>query len=227
MPPNLYLRNNFCYYSLMKYKKEAIIAEYKETAAGYDQGSADCGWSAPNVVKKVLESRGLLKPNTHIIDFAAGTGLLSEEFRKSTEGSTLHITALDLSRDMLNELGKKNIADALQQQDITESWDVKQNNFDIATATGVGEYLTDEQLSQTINNAARAVKEGGHVALTYRPEDNSGDAQKLHSPETVQDIFTQAGLKVLEDNPFSAYKADNGETINHHCILAQKLSFKT
>lgn len=192
-------------------------------AAGYDNGSKDCGWSAPVFVQRKLEHRGLLKPKTRIIDFAAGTGLLSESFRSRIGGNSLHITALDISHDMLQQLRTKRIADVLSAQDITKPWNVKRQSFDLAAATGVGEYLTDRQLRLTIANSAIALKKGGHLAFTYRPDDSNDHGQKLHSPNTVRTIFEKAGFKILEDEPFAAYTSDNGKIINHQYILARKL----
>lgn len=207
----------------MAYSSDEVQAEYRDMASGYDQGSHETGWSAPQVVQKSLEKRGLLHPSSRVIDFAAGTGLLSEAFRNKTGGHAFHITALDLSRDMLDKLKVKRVANILRQQDITKPWNVPRNSFDVAAATGVGEYLTGDQLDRTIRNAATALKKGGHVAFTYRPDDEPDETQKLHSRSDVRQTFRKAGFEIVEDTSFAAYTANDGQTVNHQYILAKKL----
>ena len=93
-------------------------------AAGYDQGSAECGWSAPATLARTLDEMELLQPGTRVVDFAAGTGDLSKAFRDSHDGKTLHITATDLSPEMLDQARKKDVADVLYEQDITKPWGI-------------------------------------------------------------------------------------------------------
>ena len=207
----------------MTYKPDEVFREYRAMAPGYDEGSLECDWSAPGFVKERLERNGLLTPNSRIIDFATGTGLLASEFRNKIGGASMHITALDISPDMLEHLKTKRIADILRTQDITKPWAVPRQSFDIAAATGVGEYLTDHQLDLTIRNSADTLKKGGHVAFTYRPDDKVDESQKLHDPNKVRSIFRKAGFEIVEDTSFAAYRADNGETVNHNFILARKL----
>ncbi len=49
--------------------------------------------------------------NTHILDFACGTGYISEYILKAIKNSTLKITAVDISEKMI-EIAKNNITDS-------------------------------------------------------------------------------------------------------------------
>jgi predicted TPR repeat methyltransferase len=200
-----------------------VIKEYKAMAAGYDQGSSDSQWAAPTFVANNLRGRGLLTPQTRIVDFAAGTGLLSSSLRATIGSQAMHITALDISPDMLAELKTKHIADLLRTQDITKPWNVPRQSFDIAAGTGVGEYLTDHQLQLTVRNVATALKKGGHAAFTYEPLNRTNTNQELHDPQAVATMFRKAGFQVIEDKEFPAYASNQGNSINHRYILAKKL----
>ena len=181
---------------------------------------------APNVLVHTLEKNNLIKPGMAVVDFAAGTGALTEAFRAGKAGASLHITAADLSPAMLEKCAAKNIADALIRQDITKQWAVPENSKDIVAATGVGEYLTDPELAGVIAQAARVLKKGGSLAFTFLPAAEGASQQHVQQEHTVSFVREQCrahGIDLQSAGPFDAYRASDGSTVRHIAAIGVKL----
>lgn len=199
-------------------RQEEIRQEYADMAKGYDQGSADCGWSAPATLARTLGEMGFLRPGVRVVDFAAGTGDLSKAFRNSHDGKTLHITATDLSPEMLDQARAKGVADALHEQDITRPWDMADGSVDVAAATGVWEYLKDDELDPVISHAAQALREGGVLAFSFLPASEGDGTQHAHTEERIREVCEKNGIDLKAEKKFEAYRAGNGRIFHH--ILA-------
>ncbi len=208
-----------------KTRQDTIREEYAAMAKGYDAGSADCGWSAPTTLANTMKDMSLIKPGMRIVDFAAGTGDLSKAFREGVDGKTLHITATDLSPEMLDMARKKGVADELAQQDITKAWSMPKETVDIAAATGVWEYLTDAELEPVIQNAANALKKGGILAFSFLPASERGNesVQQGHSEERIRGILAQNGIGLEKEEKFPAYRTDSGTIMHHVLAIGKKL----
>jgi len=205
-------------------RQEVILAEYEAMAQGYDAGSKECGWSAPAMLVKTLERMGRLQPGMAVLDFATGTGALSEAFRHSAPGASLQIAATDLSPAMLEQCRAKNVADTLAQQDITKSWAAAKASKDIIAATGVAEYLTDDELARVVREAAQALKAGGTLAFTFLPriEGVMASHQQEHSVSYVEDLFRDNGLALQTAQAFDAYQDSDGGTVKHVLAVGMK-----
>lgn len=205
-------------------RQKAILAEYQDMAKGYDTGSEECGWSAPDILVETLEKMGKIKPDMAVVDFAAGTGALTEAFRNSTTGQSLHIIATDLSPAMLEECREKNVADKLVQQDITKPWSVPENSKDIVAATGVAEYLTDSELAEVCSEAAKTLKSGGVLALTFLPVSEGAELSKQqeHRVSYVHNLFKENGIALQSSEEFDAYRSDDGNTVRHVLVVGVK-----
>jgi predicted TPR repeat methyltransferase len=210
------------YCIFMQYNPRDVKQEYAEMADNYDAGSENCRWQAPTEVLNTLKSMRLIRHGMRIVDFAAGTGLLTEQFRQQIGGASHHITAMDLSPDMLDKIREKRIANVLIQQDITSPWKIDPSKADLVAATGVGEYLTTHQVALAVQEASQALKKGGHMAFTYRPVEPDVTGQKLHAPGEIKSVFEKAGLTVVHEKGFNAYTSDNGQSINHTLLIAYK-----
>ena len=212
----------------IKPRQEQILREYEAMAAGYDAGSKECGWNAPNVLVQALDRKRMIKPNMDVLDFAAGTGALAEGFRKSElGGSSLNITAADISPAMLKTCQEKGIADKLIQQDITKSWKFAKNSQNIVAATGVAEYLTHDELATVVKEAGHTLKPGGVLAFTFLPAAegaplSSPDEQQAHQISYVQKLCEENGMRLQPFEEFDAYRADDGTTVKHVLALGMK-----
>lgn len=205
-----------------------ILKEYELMARGYDTGSEECGWNAPNVLAQTLDKMGMIKPGMDVVDFAVGTGALTGAFRKSSSaGQSLHITATDLSPAMLEKCREKGEADELIQQDITKPWSFPKHSKDIVAATGVAEYLTDAELAAVIKEAGHTLKSGGILAFTFLPaaegtQPSKPDEQQQHQISYVRKLFEENGIELQSAEEFDAYRADDGSTVKHVLALGTK-----
>lgn len=197
-------------------------------AAGYDAGSDECGWDAPNVLVRKLEQLQLIKPDMSVIDFAVGTGALSSAFRQSgAAGKTLRITATDLSPAMLEQCRAKNVADELVQQDITKPWQFPAASRDIVAATGVAEYLTHDEIAKVIKQASKTLKTGGILAFTFLSAAegsalSSPDEQQQHQISYIEKLCAENGITLQDAESFDAYRADDGSAVKHVLVLGLK-----
>lgn len=210
-------------------RQEKVLQEYELMARGYDKGSEECGWAAPAILVQTLEKMGMIKPGMTIVDFAVGTGALTGAFRASSEaGSSLHIAATDLSPSMLEECRKKNTANELIQQDITKPWQFSGGSKDIVAGTGVAEYLTHDELSSVVREAALTLKPGGMLAFTFLPAAEGAplsrpEEQQRHQLSYIEKLLNENGVALRSADEFDAYKADDGSVVRHVLALGTKM----
>jgi len=50
-------------------RQESILAEYENMAEGYDSGSEECGWNAPNILAQTLYDMKIVAPDIKVVDF--------------------------------------------------------------------------------------------------------------------------------------------------------------
>lgn len=201
-----------------------VRQEYALMASGYDTGSRDSGWNAPWFVARRLADMDLISPNARILDFAAGTGALSGALRKYSKENDInfHITATDLSPEMIEQGRGKGHADVFAVQDITKPWRavVGAESISVAASTGVGEYLTAEALDTTIGHASHVLEAGGAFAFTFLPEDEKArhpeiHMQQAHSIDGVRDTFCRHGIELHTAESFDAYRLPNASIVRH------------
>jgi len=206
-------------------RQESILAEYENMAEGYDSGSEECGWNAPNILAQTLYDMKIVAPDIKVVDFAVGTGALTRAFRESDEtGQSLKITATDLSPAMLEQCEKKGIADHLIHQDITKPWSLPKGATDIVAATGVAEYLTDNELGKVVKEAVQTLKSGGVLAFTFLPAAEGAppskpNEQQAHQISYVQRLFERNGIELQTTKDFDAYSSKDGTTIQHTLVV--------
>ena len=100
--------------------------------------------------------------------------------------------------------------------------DIADGSVDVAAATGVWEYLKDDELEPVISHAARALKEGGVLAFSFLPATEGDGTQHAHTEERIREVCEKNGIDLKSETPFEAYRADNGRVIHHVLAVGLK-----
>ena len=116
-----------------------------------------------------------------MLDAGAGTGLVGVELHRL--GFT-NIDAMDLSRGMLDEAGRKGVYRSLYQMVMGELLDFETGSYD--AAIGVGVFTLGHAPANSFDELARIVRPGGLVAFTLRPDvyRQNGFMEKQHQLES-------------------------------------------
>ena len=191
-----------------------IRFQYREMAPNYDEASRQSSWTGPEQIAAAV--RAHISPGMRVLDAGTGTGEVMQRLRGIALDQPLHITGLDLSEDMLKIAAAKGLADHLYAHDLTQSWPVPHGTHDLVTSSGVMEHLDHAQVRALVREAARALKTGGRIVLTFLPmtQDGSTGRQKLHSVEAVAAIFEEHGITPHSAQEFDAYQGSEG-TVRH------------
>lgn len=112
---------------------------------------------------QAIINKKLIKPDTHLLDFAAGTGMLSMSFAHEVE----KITAVDSSKSMLDEFRKKVDQAQLKHieiiEGILETGLIKDECKDLIISSMALHHIED--LDPLFMTFFEILKNGGHVAL--------------------------------------------------------------
>lgn len=95
----------------------------------------------------------------------SGTGLVGVELNRL--GYT-NVDAMDLSRGMLDEAGRKGVYENLLQMVMGEPLDLETGSYD--AAIGVGVFTLGHAPANSFDELARVVRPGGFVSFTLRPD---------------------------------------------------------
>ncbi len=140
-----------------------LMDAYKDWAQDYDTDTVDkFGYVAhiasANALDKVLTDKGV-----RILDAGAGTGLVGEELEKMGYS---RMDALDYSREMLDEAGKKNIYQELIHADMSRPLDIENNCYDAVVCTGT--FTFGHVNADALNELVRITRPGGMICFTIR-----------------------------------------------------------
>lgn len=118
--------------------------------------------------KKALLMCGNVK-NKKILDVGCGSGVFIIEFIK--RGA--YVVGIDYSQKMLDlakqELKLNNISEknySIKKASATKL-PYKENEFDLILATGLTDYLTDEEDQEFLNEASRVLKRDGKIIVSF------------------------------------------------------------
>ena len=137
---------------------------YDEWAKDYDDDlESDFGYVIPRIAAETFE--GFVPKDARVLDAGAGTGLVGVELNRL--GYT-NIEAMDLSRGMLEEARRKGVYGGFHQMVMGERLDFDTGSFD--AAIGVGVLTLGHAPAHSLDELARVVRPGGHVAFTLRPD---------------------------------------------------------
>ena len=142
---------------------EELMDAYKDWASDYEADTVDAfGYVAHIESAKALD-RVLDSKNARILDAGAGTGLVGEELQKM---GYVRMDALDYSREMLDEAGKKEIYQGLIQADMSQPLKMEDDRYDAVVCTGTFTFGHVE--ADALDELVRITRPGGMICFTIR-----------------------------------------------------------
>jgi SAM-dependent methyltransferase len=159
----------------------------KELAERYDVWAKDYdedldegfGWIGPQRAVDFLMK--YVDTEARILDAGAGTGLVGKLLSKQ---GYKKLSAMDLSKGMLNEARKKNAYDEFHQMVMGEPLDFPTDSFDAVISVGV--LTVGHAPASSLDELVRITRPGGHVVFSLRPDvyRDSGFKEKQDELET-------------------------------------------
>lgn len=142
---------------------EELMDAYKDWASDYDADTVDAfGYVAHIESAKALD-KVMTDKKARILDAGAGTGLVGEELKKMGYSK---MDALDYSREMLDEAGKKGVYGELIQADMSHPLDIKDNIYDAVVCTGT--FTFGHVDANAFDELVRITRPGGMICFTIR-----------------------------------------------------------
>ena len=179
----------------------------------YDDDIVKLGWSSPVHVSNSIIP--LIKSPKSVIDIAIGTGELTLELKKSFPDTEYH--GVDFSEKMLHQARMKKVTDNLIKLNVeTDNFPHPDNSFDIAAASGLGEFINNPSL--LISEMYRLVKSGGVIAITCpKPELNNGNSMN----DKISESFANTGITEYKVDNFHAYTHEIGIEAHYNLFVAR------
>ena len=139
-----------------------LTQRYDEWAKEYDKDLIrDFGWTAPETAAQYLAK--YTTPDSMVLDAGAGTGLVGEALSKKGFNN---LTAMDLSKGMLEAAKQKNIYKQLDQMTLGESLAYEANIFDAVISVGV--MTLGHASPNSFDELLRITKPFGYIVFTIR-----------------------------------------------------------
>ncbi len=198
--------------------------QYDRWASKYDQETSQYGWCAPHTLLAALAEFAPPQRGQKVLDVGVGTGLASQPY---VEGGA-HVTGLDLSATMLDEIRKKKLPyRRLAEYDINQplrTAGVKPATMDVVVSCGTLHFARD--LDGTLRELVSALKPGGTLAFTYIPTQARSFAEHtvLNSPRAVVASLRGMDLQVLKHSNFIAYydKGNSQDPVKYQLAVVRK-----
>ncbi len=189
---------------------EKVAANFdKVTADTYEANSQRIGWIsvAEESIKSLKartspETSGLIK----IADLGTGPGVSARLLRESF-GNT-DITGVDISQKSLEEALERGDIQRAITSEIRGISVVAQNtegNFHAALACGIMDFITPDQMDETVAEIAKLLEKGGAMSMTVEPAGalNPGVNANQHDLETLSATLNAHGITHIETTPAS------------------------
>lgn len=201
----------------------SVREQYDGWSESYDRTFVgDYSYIAPReTFNRVSAHTDVDRPALQLLDVGIGTGLLSEQFRRTNRDA--FITGIDISPGMLQECHRKRIANRLIERSLATRLPFPDAQFDIAASTGVFELLRHPK--NIIAEMARVTCPGGVIAFTSPRSwfDSPNTIGKFLPPTPMQLLnwidrgsskrakhFERAmndnGLELIEKTAFNGYR---------------------
>ncbi|MFC1917577.1 class I SAM-dependent DNA methyltransferase [Chloroflexota bacterium] len=159
---------------------QELAERYDQWAKDYDTDlDKDFEYKAPQIASDYFIR--YVPKEAKILDAGAGTGLVGEVLAGLGYNN---LTAMDLSRGMLEETRKKNIYKELYQMVMGETLDFTTDLFDAVIC--VGTLTVAHAPASSLDELVRITRSGGYIVYTLRPDtyENSGFKEKQNELES-------------------------------------------
>lgn len=157
-----------------------LLERYDQWAKGYDAVLVqDHEYQGPQLAAEFFTR--YVSKEARILDAGAGTGLMGELLVKLGYSN---LTAMDLSKGMLEEARKKNIYKELHQMVMGEALDYAMDYFDAVVC--VGTFTKAHAPASSFDELVRITKPSGYIIFTLSTEEygRSGFKEKLTTLES-------------------------------------------
>ena len=181
-----------------------VKAHFERVAESYEAGCGKVQWIGPEKLFDGLANHIDAQIRAlRVLDLGAGTGRLGKLF-KDTNPDT-YVTAVDLSEKMLEIAQATGRANRTIAGDVTQLPHDLNGQFDVVTSAGVLDFIENTQAFAA--QTARALKTGGHWAITFEPQGTSFPGVKTlrHSQSVLADQFADHGLRIIRAETFRGY----------------------
>lgn len=157
--------------------RDDLLELYEEWAESYDDDHRAIGFFGHKTAASLLARHTPFAEVAAVLDAGAGTGAAGEALRAL---GYRNLTAVDLSRPMLEQARSKGIYRQLVQADLGLPLDpFPTNSFDAAILVGTFSY--GQAPASALDEIVRLVRPGGVVAFTLRTDFFEQDAMSVRS----------------------------------------------
>ena len=140
-----------------------LMDAYKDWAADYDADTVDAFGYVAHIESARALDQVVEDKNARILDAGAGTGLVGEELKKM---GYKQLDALDYSREMLDEAGKKGVYQELLQADMSRPLKIANDSYDAIVCTGT--FTFGHVDANAFDELVRITRPGGKICFTIR-----------------------------------------------------------
>ena len=141
-----------------------LSERYDEWAKDYDKDLSEVfGWIAPKTASDYLAK--YVSQDSNVLDAGAGTGLVGLALG---EQGFQNLTAMDLSKGMLEEARNKNVYKSFDQMTLGEHLDYETNSFDAVITVGV--MTLGHAGPESFDELVRITKPQGYIVFTIRTD---------------------------------------------------------
>lgn len=172
--------------------QEDLIDFYAHWAATYDEDHAAIGYFGHMAACEIFSKHLPPSDEIRVLDAGAGTGAGGEVLK---ERGYRHLTAIDLSQDMLDVARGKGLYEELCQADLGQPLDLfRDDHFDGVILVGVFSY--GQAPAHALEEIVRLVKPGGVIAFTMRTDFFDSDAMGVRSQ--IAELEGQGAWRCVE-----------------------------
>jgi len=143
---------------------EELTERYDQWAKDYDTDlENDFAWRGPEIATGFFAK--YVSREAKVLDAGAGTGLVGITLAQK---GYRDIVAIDLSKGMLEEAGRKNVYREFHQMVMGEALDFSTDSFDAVISVGV--LTLGHAPASSFDELIRITRPGGYIVFSLRPD---------------------------------------------------------